>query len=1060
MTKKKYSIAVLAAATMLYCGVSTGLAIGSHSGPYDQGSDGSNEFDNLSYDCEIVISGATLFRSFFYAPASTNDYIDADNDGYAGKYLSWPPQNLCTLFTDVPSGGPWNYSTIWEVQYRGVGSGGGLEELLRADACSEIPTEIPEPGLFSRFEYASGGINWGGPYDDVTGTPKTPETIDFAVMDVPSCWFLQGPAGTPAWSAGPTQTGYGQNSLLSWDTGYGQELVSLNVDCDGDTIPEVTYNADTANPDGNTLFDTPIAFVPIAMIANRGTGLENVKETELQHLFVTGRMPSGENLLAVTRPYSSGTRNGAMNTIGVDPSWGRGDNLGTKNSVDQDFLLGPTSQWTNCKGSSDLERAVENHRLGVGYNGLPGSSGAARDTKYYRYEILNVMFDNRGGSNYVRPTIDTCLDNADPNTGYQIGGAESFITLGDPDETDDTQPWYIPECPRNYIKNITESIKDFVSVPGDPENDAMPGEYLATTFFLLAGVDAVPQDPTGGCPNPVNWTDQRGTAEFNQDLQDYMRLNNGLGIGEDTPAYGSTSPANKVPSRQSNVNGYTDGTTNENVYFYCGYQIGGGYKLSQSNRLAGDFNLDDSRDINDADLMVQAWFDPRNFNCTDNGGAKGDMTLDVAIPEVIGDYNGDGDFSKEDLRYWMDGLAIDPATGQLDRKAGAIAIDNAILANGPATDGAGNPVSDTSSWLPWSDPNPRIIDPSMMSAGDNPYFVLPSIDVNDAADPFLATGKTYQAGDFRGDVAGMSAYPGAQPNGWDGKVDCADIDYVRDNFGTWSDLNVAVFIDLSCDMDGDLDVDEDDVAELVQVILGTDYGDVNLDGAVDATDSSIINANLGMTDAGWCDGDMNGDGVVDTSDLPAQPFSMVAAEAVKAHGSAGEFGIDMMATGATDPRFGGPEKIVLTFEDAGGPVDVQAADGSLDVTIAPDTSGEIVLSQGSGSATAAGNTVTVSVSGLTDQSCLQVTVQNIARLSDASVLMQPNPANAQIALLTGDVYQGGGVTATDIAYTKYFSGSVVSDELTMRSDVYCDGSVTSTDIAYAKYFSGASASCP
>jgi len=309
-------------------------------------------------------------------------------------------------------------------------------------------------------------------------------------------------------------------------------------------------------------------------------------------------------------------------------------------------------------------------------------------------------------------------------------------------------------------------------------------------------------------------------------------------------------------------------------------------------------------------------------------------------------------------------------------------------------------------------------------------------------------------------VAGVTPYPGAQPNGWDGKVDCADIDYIRDNFGDWSDLNVAVAIDLSCDMDGDLDVDEDDVAELVQTILGTDYGDVNLDGVVDATDESIINTNMGMTDAGWCDGDMNGDGVVDADDLPSQPFSLVAAEAVRTHGSAGDFGIDMLASGASDPRYGGPENVVLSFEDASGPVNVQAADGSLDVTIAPDNSGEIVLNQGSGSATVAGNTITVSVSGLTDQTCLQVTVQNIARAGNPSDLMNPNPDSAQIALLAGDVYEDGGVTSTDIAYAKYFSGSVVSDELTMRSDIYCDGSVTSTDIAYAKYFSGASASCP
>jgi len=39
--------------------------------------------------------------------------------------------------------------------------------------------------------------------------------------------------------------------------------------------------------------------------------------TELQHLYVTGRMPNGENLVAATRTPFSGTRNGSMNSLGT-----------------------------------------------------------------------------------------------------------------------------------------------------------------------------------------------------------------------------------------------------------------------------------------------------------------------------------------------------------------------------------------------------------------------------------------------------------------------------------------------------------------------------------------------------------------------------------------------------------------------------------------------------------------------------------------------------------------------------------------------------------------------
>jgi len=76
----------------------------------------------------------------------------------------------------------------------------------------------------------------------------------------------------------------------------------------------------------------PSAYLPIAFIASQGTGLKNVTQNDLEYLYLTGRMPGGENLYACTRDSGSGTRNAAMNSLGFDPSWGRGDNMGTKNS--------------------------------------------------------------------------------------------------------------------------------------------------------------------------------------------------------------------------------------------------------------------------------------------------------------------------------------------------------------------------------------------------------------------------------------------------------------------------------------------------------------------------------------------------------------------------------------------------------------------------------------------------------------------------------------------------------------------------------------------------------
>jgi len=154
-----------------------------------------------------------------------------------------------------------------------------------------------------------------------------------------------------------------------------------------------TLNVNFQAPDADTIIDYIGAWVPIVYLANRGTGLQNVKYSEMQYLFTTGRMPNGENFVVATRSVGSGTRNGHMNSSGIDTSWGRGDNLGDENAITGNFNIGPNTQPTNAQGSSQVEQAVESHRLGVGYTGLAGPSRAASDALSGRCEILNICKD-------------------------------------------------------------------------------------------------------------------------------------------------------------------------------------------------------------------------------------------------------------------------------------------------------------------------------------------------------------------------------------------------------------------------------------------------------------------------------------------------------------------------------------------------------------------------------------------------------------------------------------------------------------------------------------------
>ncbi len=882
---------------------------------------------------EVNISGATLFRDFFQAPASTNDWIDADGDGFFGFNPNTPPYVDQLAVAWNPS-----VTTWWLVQYRGVGSGNGLSELVDFALCGTLPTApVTDKSTINRTV-------WGPP-----GTSPWPGTsVDAGVLDVPTGWMIKwGTQGDQAWNRKPSQSGYGWNTVTSagnacLGSGFANALKTLCRDCDGSGPGlETCLNTNVKNPNAGTVFDTAIAWVPISFIANRGVAFPDrdatdgkpggdVKMTELQHLFVTGRMPNGENLVGATRDVGSGTRNGAMNSIGVDPSFGVGDNLYKELSASAYANLGPFHQATNLGSSSIMEAAVQNRRLAVGYSGTAGS-GAAADANAGYYEMLNVMKDIDAdgdlmpdGSLYVRSTIATIIDNADPNTGWQVGGPETFATVGDPfaaypsdfdrdgdvdlgdftafqicfngpnnpmpstacarqdldgdgdcDLADFTKfaacfngPNRTPGCAANpamandaaadYIVNIYESMREFSGNPSSDKSLNMPGEFLASTYFLTAGVDALPL-----ATNPSLFIDHTATVEFNATLQEYIRSNNTLA----QPVYGSKNVAGLVPTRRTlpdtpppqagtcapSPTLYADGTNGSSGYKFMDASgatryITGTKKLAQRNQVQGDFNKDSLRNLNDVCAMMQAAVNPLNFEqpgcayCTNTipgggvgwGGDPGEQGAgnDVVIVHVIGDFDGDGNFDAKDVRYFADGLAIDPVTGKLDRKAGFTAVD-----------------------VCWSG----------LPGGSNNYFGT------------VKAHGAWAAGDSRGDVAGSAtgALPGAQPAGADGFVNALDVNYVQANIvkamakgtGDWSRLDEVVGVDLSCDMNGDLKVDPLDLDEIVRVILGTCLGDLNFDGHVTAAEVATITGNVGMTNPTYTDGDLNGDGQITAADV-------------------------------------------------------------------------------------------------------------------------------------------------------------------------------------------------
>ncbi|MBK7403347.1 MAG: hypothetical protein IPJ41_01615 [Phycisphaerales bacterium] len=784
----------------------------------------------------VNVSGSTLQSGFFQALASTNDFLDVDGDGTVQENLA--PYDVSP---------PFNANQYWQIQYRGTGSGNGLAELVKwgetwavgAD-CDEICSGDAAEGAYNnRTVYITNG---GGPTGDAklanpgaapirslsdgsffaTGSQDPATTgilMDIAILDVPTSWFTYNDSGAPDFDLGPTQPGYGFNGRKAVnkdgsDAGQSNKLKSLGG-----------LNTNTANPDANTVFDTLTATAPIGAMVNLGVGRSQMTYSELRHLNAAGRLPSGENLTQVTRDAGSGTRNAYNNSLCMDPSWGVGENVGLKADNSAEDLLGPNYIPSNKGGSSRMEGTVINTRLGVGYTGAERAVSKSW-LSGGKAELLALKNDIHGDANaqYVRPNIDAILDN-DYNNGYNITGPASWVTIGDPlaesvaDGGDANGNPHIQNfAAAQFILNTTRSIEAFGGDPGGDETLFSPGEWLAVNLLLPQATDYVAPDnlPCERIANP----------SLNQQLQDFSRANSILGSAE-FYSFGTHGLNGLVPARTTGVT-YSDGVVGGGHYVnQGGATVNYGAALTSRNRIAGDFSGDGKRDINDAADLVKAYAERNggaHWNAPNGTGDIAGAPGTDAVIEVLGDFNGDGNFDATDVRYWADGLGVNATSRVLDRAAAFTAIDTAFGGN---------------------------------------FFGTT-----------ISTGEPYTAGASRADVAGNLTARGWAPIGADGVIDQTDVDYIKAQFignpfvtdgeANWDNLAEAVGFDLSCDITGDLKVNQADV-DAINAILGLGcYADFNGDNLVDTRD---VLAFLNAWNAHNASADCDNNGVVDTRDV-------------------------------------------------------------------------------------------------------------------------------------------------------------------------------------------------
>ena len=811
----------------------------------------------------VNLSGATLLENFLKAPAATNDYLDCDGDGIAGA-LGTGIDNL----TPTTTGTSFTPADLWVLTYRVSGSVAGYQELIDFGqaASGNCAASSSWPGTFvtgnaalvnapnvvfgntgagpvtnanASKQYYNGTLvydttvnppNFGPLYTDtnVAGLPVAANLVtlravigsaaaggyrvDAAPVDVPSTWAVRGSGLNPgpAFNRLPTQPGYGLNTRTSVNaqgggtgSGFVYNLANLG-----------NRNLNTASPDCNTIFDSPIAFAPVAMLTNYGTGVQQLDQTEVNHFFATGRLFNGENLVAVTREIGSGTRNGFNNSAGIDPSWGVGDNVGGAapqvGTTGTSNILGDLFVPSNKIGSGDTETTVRNHRLAMGYSGAERFTTANAN----RYELVAIRCSLAGGTEYARPTLDNLLNNvpgANPAL-YSIGGPAILATIGDPRNQamlggtpgNSNPPMANPQAAA-FVNNMTRSIENFITVPGTPQTFGMPGEWAATLLILNPARQFInnPANPSQLIPNPA----------YNASLAASLPAFSVLDDAPINASFGSVTRNGQSPSRRQGAGiTYSDGVPSGGNYInQGGANVSYNAALATRNRIAGDFNGDGLRNLNDASEMLKAyrqrnggpaWTAP-NYT---GPNATGDTAGSSAVIEILGDFNGDGNFDAKDVRYWADGLAIDPATGKLDRKKGFEAVDNAWLA----------------------------------LTGSNNFFGTTK-----------SGGPAYAAGESRFDVAGSGGIArGWAPVGADGVINASDVSYISaqfignpfitDGHANWDNTAEAVGFDLSADTTGDLIVNQLDLDAINAAIGGSTPCYANCDGS---TAAPILNVN-------------------------------------------------------------------------------------------------------------------------------------------------------------------------------------------------------------------------
>jgi Dockerin type I domain len=166
---------------------------------------------------------------------------------------------------------------------------------------------------------------------------------------------------------------------------------------------------------------------------------------------------------------------------------------------------------------------------------------------------------------------------------------------------------------------------------------------------------------------------------------------------------------------------------------------------------------------------------------------------------------------------------------------------------------------------------------------------------------------------------------------------------------------------------------------------------------------------------------------------PCNPLQLTSVVSRKTHGSAGDFDVNLPLSGDAGVECrstGANHTFVFSFTN-------NVVSGNASVTSGIGTvSGNPVFS---------GNTMTVNLTGVSDQQQITVTASNV--MDTFGQTLPDTPVSAVI--LAGDTNGNRTVNAADVAQTKAQQGAPV-DQTNFRTDVNANGTINAADTSLVK----------